>query len=59
MSFKFKIEDTKEQFMTKFEKEQCKQMLNTVYLKMMMSGEFDTDTIMKLLNVIQIIDQCK
>jgi hypothetical protein len=45
--------------MTKFEKEQCKQMLNTVYLKLMMSGEFDTDTIMKLLNVIQIIDQCK
>lgn len=41
--------------MTKKDKETCKEMLNYVYIKMLLSNDYETDTIMKLLTVIRIL----
>lgn len=45
--------------MTKKEKETVKEMLNYIYIKMMLSGDYETDTIMKVLEVIRIVGDSK
>lgn len=45
--------------MTKKDKELCKQMLNSVYIKLLASNEFDTDTIMMILKVMRILEDSK